>query len=70
MPVHVESMESEVGAFDGDMPLSEAQVERLLGLLMQRLERRQRESRESREATALRSRAAAPPPDERGSRWD
>ena len=60
MPVHVEEMTSEVTVFEGDLPLSEAQMEKLVQLVLLRLEEKQREARQIHEATALR-RGAAPP---------
>jgi hypothetical protein len=60
MPVHVEEMTSDVAVLDGDLPLTEAQMEKLVKLVLQRLEEKQREARQFREATALR-REAAPP---------
>jgi hypothetical protein len=58
MAVHVERMTSEVGVFDGELPLSEAQIEKLLKRLQQCLERKERDSQLAREATTLRPSAA------------
>jgi hypothetical protein len=60
MPVHVEEMTSEVAVFEGDLPLSEAQLDKLVKLVLQRLTEKQREAKQIREATVLR-REAAPP---------
>lgn len=60
MSVIVENMTSEVTVMDGDLPLSDAQLERLVKLVIQRLEAQQREARRSGEATQLR-RESAPP---------
>ena len=60
MPVHVEEMTSEVAVFDGELPLTPQQVDKLVGLVLQRLQEKQRETRRSREATTLRSEAAPP----------
>lgn len=62
MPVHVENMTNEVSAFDGELPLSEAQIDKLFKLLVQRLERRERDEQAHREATALRPRATPAAP--------
>jgi hypothetical protein len=59
MPVHVEEMTSEVAVMDGDLPLSEKQVEKLVQIVLRRLEEKTREAEMSREATALR-RSARP----------
>ena len=60
MPVHVEEMTSEVAVFDGELPLTPQQVEKLVRLVLQRLQEKQRETKSSREATTLRSEAAPP----------
>lgn len=60
MPVHIEEMSSEVSVFDGDLPLSPAQLDRLVQIVIQRLERQQQIERDQREATSLRHRAAPP----------
>lgn len=60
MPVYVEEMTSEVGVISGDLPLSDAQIEKLVKIVVDRLDRRQRESRSIREATELRSQATPP----------
>jgi hypothetical protein len=58
MPVHIEEMHSDVSAFDGDLPLSEAQLEKLVQIILARLERKQRDAKHLREATAVRAQAA------------
>ena len=60
MPVHIEEMTSEVTVVDGELPLSEAQVERLVAAVIKRLEGKQREAAKRRAATEL-QRGAAPP---------
>ena len=59
MPVHVEEMTSEVAVLDGDLPLSEKQIEKLVQLILRRLEERTRETEQNRAATRLR-RSARP----------
>jgi hypothetical protein len=54
MPVHVEDMTSEVAVLDGNLPLSEEQVEKLVQIIMRRLEEKKRVEERNREATALR----------------
>lgn len=60
MPVHVEEMSSEVGVFDDDLPLSPAQLEKLVTIILSRLEQHQREARLIREATTLRPESTPP----------
>jgi hypothetical protein len=61
MAVHIEKLTSEVMLQDGgDLPLSPAQVERLVGLVLARLEDRAREARRSQAATALCRQASKP----------
>ena len=60
MAVHIEEMTSEVAIFDGELPLTEAQVDTLVKRVLRRLEDKQREARQGREATSLR-RGATPP---------
>jgi hypothetical protein len=60
MPVYIEEMTSEVAIFDGELPLTEAQVDKLVKRVLRCLEEKQREARQSREATSLR-RGATPP---------
>ncbi len=62
MPVHVEEMSSEVTVVSGDLPLSEAQLEKLVKLVLRRLEQHQREGARVREATQLRRGATPPTP--------
>lgn len=54
MPVHVEEMTSEVTVADGELPLTPAQVEKLVGLVMSRLAERERDAARQRESTRLR----------------
>ena len=62
MPVHIDEMNSEVSVFDGDLPFSPAQLERLIQIVLQRLDQREQGKRQHLEATRLRSRAAPPLP--------
>ncbi len=55
MPVHVEEMSSEVSVSDADLPLSEAQIDKLVKIIMKRMERREQEARLSDEATTIRA---------------
>lgn len=58
MPVHIEEMNMEVQVADGELPLTEAQIERLVKIVLSHLERSQRETGRAREATSLRTQAA------------
>jgi hypothetical protein len=57
MPVHVDEMTTEVEAFEGELPLSPAQLEKLVDLVLRRLEEKQRDQQLLREATEIRTRA-------------
>lgn len=64
MTVHVEEMVSEVTVVQGDLPLTEAQLEKVAEFVIARLEQRKRDRALSRTATQLRPTAAPPPPGE------
>lgn len=57
MPVHVDEMTTEVAAFEGEMPLSPEQLDRIVDLVMKRLEAREQEMKMHREATMIRAQA-------------
>ncbi len=54
MPVEIEELTSEVTVMDGEMPLSPAQIEKLVKLVLSRLDERKRNEAHRREATTLR----------------
>jgi hypothetical protein len=58
MPFHIEEVNSEVTLIDGDLPLTEAQVEKLVRLVIRRLEWKSREAKLSQEATTINGRVA------------
>ncbi|MBV9960433.1 MAG: hypothetical protein JO360_18545 [Acidobacteria bacterium] len=58
MPIHVEEMTSEITVMDGELPFSEAQLEKLVNLVLRRLEGKQREAQKRQDATQLRSGSA------------
>jgi hypothetical protein len=60
MPILVEEMTSEVAVFDGEVPLTQEQLDKLVRLVIQRLENKGLEAKRRREATELRRHAAAP----------
>lgn len=55
MPVHVEEIVSDVTVTGGDLPLTEAQLERIAEFVIARIDRRERERAAARAATRLRS---------------
>ena len=55
MPVQVDQIHSEVTVYDADLPLSPEQIDRLVKIVLQRLDQQQRERQANRGATALRS---------------
>lgn len=59
MPVHVEEMSTEVTAMDGELPLTEGQIERLVQIILKRLDGKQREARKAQDAVSLK-RSVAP----------
>ncbi len=58
MPIDVGSFTTEVTVVDGELPLSSEQVERLVQLILRRLEAKQREEMLRKEATTLRSQSS------------
>jgi hypothetical protein len=60
MPVHVEELSSEVTVMDGEMPLSPAQVDRLVKLVIARLDERKKSASQRREATEMRPDSTSP----------
>lgn len=57
MPVFVGEMTSEVTAGDGELPLTAAQVEALVRIILARLDQVNRDREHAREATAVRAHA-------------
>jgi hypothetical protein len=60
LPVHIGELTSDVTVLEGELPLSQQQIDKLVQLVLQRLEEKQREARLSREATMLRRQALPP----------
>jgi len=61
MPVHIEKLTSEIGVQDGaGLGLTPAQVERLVGIVIARLEERARDAARARAATVLGRQASRP----------
>lgn len=62
MPVQIQQLTSEVLPLETDMPLSAEQIERLIQLILRRLEQQQRSEQHLREATALHTGSLPPLP--------
>ncbi|MFO7664328.1 MAG: hypothetical protein R6X18_17285 [Chloroflexota bacterium] len=62
MAVHIEEMTSEVTVVAGELPLSPAQIEKLVQLVCRRLQEMEREAKIGREATTIRQQARSPLP--------
>jgi hypothetical protein len=60
VPVHIERMTSEVSVQDADLALTPAQLEKLVALVIAKLEQRAREAQRSRAATKLTRQASRP----------
>jgi hypothetical protein len=60
VPIEVGRFTTEVTALEGDLPLTAAQTEKLVQLVLRRLEEKQREQQLAREATVIRRQAAPP----------
>jgi hypothetical protein len=60
MAVHIEEMTSEVTIVAGELPLSPAQIEKLVQLVCRQLQEKEREAKASREATTIRQQARLP----------
>ncbi len=60
MPVHISELTSEVAIMSSDLPLSQAQVDKLVNLVIRRMGEKQRQTQLTREATEL-TQSAAPP---------
>jgi hypothetical protein len=58
MPVHIEEMNVEMQVADGELPLTAAQIQQLVKIVLSQLERKQQEAGRAREATSLRTQAA------------
>jgi hypothetical protein len=60
MPFHVEEVNSDITVIEGELPLSPAQVEKLVQLVMKRMEEKHRDTKLSHEASSI-ERHVAPP---------
>jgi len=53
MPLHIESLTTEVTVLDGNFPLSEAQVEKLVQIVLTRLQQKARDAARQTAAIAM-----------------
>lgn len=53
MPMHIERLTSDVSLHEGDLPLTPPQIEKLVALILARLEAREREKGLAKQATKL-----------------
>jgi hypothetical protein len=60
VPVHIERFTSEVSVQDGDLAMSPAQVEKLVALVISKLEDRAREAQRACAATKVTRQASRP----------
>jgi hypothetical protein len=60
MPVDIGKVTTEVVVADGDLPLSAAQLEKLVQFVLRRLEEKRRAEQLTRDATTIRAQAAPP----------
>jgi hypothetical protein len=60
MPIHVDEMTSEVTVIAGDLPLTDAQIDKLTSLVINRIAERQRDAGRAREATELKRQSTSP----------
>jgi hypothetical protein len=60
MPVHIERLTSDVSVQDGELSLTPAQLDKLVALVICKLEDRAREAQKSRAATMLTRQASRP----------
>jgi hypothetical protein len=55
MPMHIVDMSADVTMYDGELPLSNAQMAVIVEHVVRRLDERRREEQRSRSATRIRS---------------
>ena len=60
MAVHIDDADMDVAVMDGDIPLSEKQMDDLAERVLARLARKERQAKAARESTSIR-RSSAPP---------
>jgi hypothetical protein len=60
VPVHIERLTSDVSVQDGDLSLTPTQIEKLVALVISKLEDRARQAQKARAATKLTRQASRP----------
>ena len=60
MPLHIEKMTSDVAVQDGDLSLTQGQIDKLVALVIAKLEERARDAQKSRAAKKLTRQASRP----------
>jgi hypothetical protein len=60
MPVHIEEMASEVTVLAGDLPLTEAQIDKLVQIVIKRLADKHLDASRIQAATKLRRQSSSP----------
>ena len=60
MPLHIDEMSNDVTMVESDLPLTSAQIDKLVKLVLSRLADQQRDAERSRAATQLRRQSFAP----------
>ena len=58
MAVHIDEMTSDINVVEGELPLSAAQIDKLVTLVLHRLEEHTRDAHQRREASAMRGSVA------------
>ena len=53
MPIHIEEMTSDVTVVAGDLPLTDAQIDKLVAIVIKRIAERQLDASRSHDATKL-----------------
>jgi hypothetical protein len=62
MPIHIQELTANVTAYQGDLPISDQQLNVIARAVERLLTERQRQAECSRAATAIRGSAEPPPP--------
>ena len=60
MAMHIERLTSEVSVHDGELALTQQQIDKFVALVISKLEDRAREAQRERNATHIKRSAAAP----------
>lgn len=60
MALHIERMTSDVSVQEGDLGLTQSQMDKLVALVINKLEERAREAQKAQAATKLRRQASRP----------